>query len=298
MADPLLEIADDLYAQPLASFTPARDALVKQHKADKQLAAAIKSLRKPSVAAWVVNLFVRRDPDQVDQVLEVGAALREAAAALDAGQLRELTKQRRQLTSAVTTSARRVARLEGVNVTPAVADQVESTITAAMLDADASRAVRSGLLVSALVATGVEALDLAGHVAVPDALGFTATARPVGEADPAEPPQLRVVPDPDAKAKKLRAAEERVAAAEAAHEEAVAEHDAAVAEAQELRARTLQLQAEIEDLRTRMDALEQQADETDEALAEAEEGVTQATESVRETRSALAAARSARERLG
>ena len=74
-SDPLLEIADDLYALPLADFTPARDALAKEHKADKALAAAIKGLRKASVAAWVVNLLVRRDPDQVDQVLAVGEAL-------------------------------------------------------------------------------------------------------------------------------------------------------------------------------------------------------------------------------
>ena len=42
-------------------FTPARDALVKDHKADKDLAAALKKLKKPSLAAWVVNLLVRRD---------------------------------------------------------------------------------------------------------------------------------------------------------------------------------------------------------------------------------------------
>ena len=102
-ADPLLEIADDLYALPLADFTPARDALVKEHKADKALAASIKGLRKASAAAWVVNLLVRRDPDQVDQVLAVGEALREAQENLDATQLREFTKQRRQLTATVTT---------------------------------------------------------------------------------------------------------------------------------------------------------------------------------------------------
>src|SRR5918993_982940 len=96
-SDPLLEIADDLYALPLADFTPARDALVKEHKADKRLAASIKGLRKASVAAWVVNLLVRRDPDQVDQVLAVGEALRDAQDNLDATQLREFTKQRPQL---------------------------------------------------------------------------------------------------------------------------------------------------------------------------------------------------------
>ena len=106
-ADPLLEIADDLYALPLADFTPARDALAKEHKADKALAAGIKGLRKASLAAWVLNLLVRRDPDQVDQVLAVGAALRDAQENLDATQLREFTKQRRQLTASVTTAARR-----------------------------------------------------------------------------------------------------------------------------------------------------------------------------------------------
>ena len=78
MADPLLEIADDLYALPLGDFTPARDALAKEYKADKDLAAGIKGLRKASLAAWVINLLVRRNPDQVDQVLAVGAALRDA----------------------------------------------------------------------------------------------------------------------------------------------------------------------------------------------------------------------------
>ena len=57
-----------LYAEPLASFTPARDALAKDLKAagDTEAAARAKSLRKPALAAWVVNLLVRRDAEQVD----------------------------------------------------------------------------------------------------------------------------------------------------------------------------------------------------------------------------------------
>ena len=53
----LLEIADELYALPLEEFTPARDARAKELKGDKELAAAVKKLKKPSVAAWVVNLL-------------------------------------------------------------------------------------------------------------------------------------------------------------------------------------------------------------------------------------------------
>ena len=83
MTDTLLEVADELYALPLDQFTPERDARAKAAKGDKDLVAALKALRKPSLAAWVVNLLVRRETEQVDQVLAIGAALREAQEAMD-----------------------------------------------------------------------------------------------------------------------------------------------------------------------------------------------------------------------
>ena len=64
----LLEIADELYGLPLAEFTPARDARAKELKGT-DLAPRVKALRKPSTAAWVVNLLMRRETEQVDQVL-------------------------------------------------------------------------------------------------------------------------------------------------------------------------------------------------------------------------------------
>ncbi|WP_244242354.1 hypothetical protein [Nocardioides seonyuensis] len=293
----LLEIADELYGLPLPDFTPSRDALAKEHKADKELAAGIKGLKKASVAAWVVNLLVRRDPEQVEQVLTVGAALREAAADLDAAQLRELTKQRRQLTAAVTTSARRTARGEGVKVTESVAEQVEATLTSAMLDADAAKAVRSGLLVSPIVATGVGELDLSAAVALPGALGFEATTRSVTVPEPTARPQLHVVPDPEADKKARAAADERVREAETALEEAQAAARAPAETLAELEARTLQLQAEIDELRTRIAEHERALEETDDEIAEAEEARDEAEEAVAEAENALEDARRARARL-
>lgn len=296
-ANPLLEIADDLYALPLADFTPARDALVKEHKADKALAASIKGLRKASVAAWVVNLLVRRDPDQVDQVLAVGEALREAQDNLDATQLREFTKQRRQLTASVTTAARRMAREEGVRTTESVAEQVEATLTAAMLEPDAARAVRSGLLVTALSATGLGDLDLSGAVALPEALGFSAKARPAPGPDPTQRPQLHVVPDPDADAKARAAADERLADARAVLKEHEKEHRAARRAVEKLQARTLQVQSEIDELRGRLAILEDTLEEVDEELAEAEAAQAEVEEAVDEARSEVEEAREALERL-
>ena len=296
-ADPLLEIADDLYALPLADFTPARDALVKEHKADKALAASIKGLRKASVAAWVVNLLVRRDPDQVDQVLAVGEALRDAQDNLDATQLREFTKQRRQLTASVTTAARRMAREEGIRTTESVAEQVEATLTAAMLEPDAARAVRSGLLVTALSATGLGDLDLSGAVALPEALGFSAKARPAAAPDPTQRPQLHVVPDPDADAKARAAADERLAEARAVLKDHEKEHRAARRSVEKLQARTLQVQSEIDELRGRLADLEDTLEEVDEELAEAEAAQAEVEEAVDEARAEVEAAREARERL-
>ena len=301
MPDPLLAIADELYGLPIADFTPARDALVKEHKADKALAAAIKGLRKASVAAWVVNLLVRRDPDQVDQVVAVGAALRDAQDNLDATQLREFTKQRRQLTAAVTTTARRFAREEGVKVTQSVADQVEATITAAMLDAEAARAVRSGLLVSALEATGLGDLDLTGAVALPDALGFEATARPVAAPDPTARPQLHVVRDPEADQKARAAADKQVAEAKSELGAAQKDERAARRAVEKLQAKTLQLQSEIDELRSRIAALESDLEDTDDELGEAEAEQVEAEEAVAEAEAAVEAtveaAKAARERM-
>ena len=95
MAEDVLEIADELYGLGLGDFTSARDAKAKELKGTP-LAAEVKALRKPSLAAWVVNLLVRRDAEQVAQVLTVGASLREAAANLDGAELRALTKQPRR----------------------------------------------------------------------------------------------------------------------------------------------------------------------------------------------------------
>jgi hypothetical protein len=263
----LVAIADGLYAEPATAFTASRDRAAKGC-ADKALAARIKALRKPSVAAWAINLLVRREADQIEQVLGIAASLRAAAESMDGEELRSLTRQRRQLTAALTSTARSLVRENDVRLTEAVADQVEGMLTAAMLDPRAADVVRSGLVVTAFTATGVSDLDVDAVCAVPDALGHQASAvvRP--------PPNLQLVlPDDGVR---LDAARDRVE--EAALEAAGAreQHDHAVAAVGTLKARRLQLQGEIEELGRRLALLEDDVDRVDEDLEEAEEGVSEA----------------------
>lgn len=298
-AGELLRVADELYALPISDFTPTRDARSKQLKAshdpeESALAGPVKALRKPSLAAWVLNLLVRREPEQVEQVLQVGAALRDAQAGMSADELRALTRQRRQLTAAVTTQARTLAREEGIKVTEAVAVQVEATLTAAMVSRACGDAVRSGLLVAALATTGLDDLDPADFLAAPEALGFAAS--PTTATEPA-PPELKVVPDPDADAKAVAAAWERLETAEEQVDEARQALDEAAGDVESLRARQLQLEAEVDELRRRIAALEETYDEVDDELGDAETVREEAAASLADVVEQCNAARAALDRL-
>lgn len=286
----LVAVADRVYAEPVGAFTAARDAAAKAC-ADKALATRIKQLRKPSLAAWAINLLVRRESEQIGQVLELAESLRAAAESLDGDELRTLTRQRRQLTSALSTTAGQLAREFDVRLTGAVVDQVEGMLTAAMLDPVAAEVVRSGLVLTAFTSTGLSELDVAAVCAVPEALGHRATAL---EVAPAGPPSLHVVPDDT-----LRIAEARervdqgvVELAEATEE---LEHRTSISE--HLDARRLQLLGEIDELRRRLAGLEDDVDALDEEIDDAATTVAEATDLVASAGKALAAARAELDRL-
>jgi hypothetical protein len=295
--DALLEIADRLYAEPLPGFTPARDAAAraaaKGDPADPELAAQVKALRKPSVAAWAVNQLVRRESDQIDQVLALGEALRSAAESMAGEELRALTRQRRQLTNALAGTARDLAREHDVRLTDTVVDQVEAMLTAAMLDPVAARVVRSGLVLTAFTSTGVSEVDVHAVCAVPGAIGAQVAHRAAATARPS--PSLRLVPEDDGV--RRAAAEDAVDEASRAVDEAREELGQVAANVGELQARRLQLHGEIDELRRRLAALEDDVDAVDEDLEEAEGARDDAVVVLGEAEAELRAARAALERL-
>ncbi len=272
----LLRIAGDLYSGLPGDFTARRDRAERSARAegDKELGLAVKALRKPSVAAWAVNLLVRREATQIEEVLGLAGSLRSAAEALDGGELRALTKQRRALTNALTTRAAQLALECGSRLTRPVSEQVEDTLTAAMLDPGAAEAVRSGLLVRALSSTGLDPQDAgarADAVALPEALGTRAA--PVenhGESGPA----LHVVPPNRAVLRE--AARDRLAAAQHDHDAARREARRTDRAANDLQGRRLQLGNEIDELERRLaeagsdlEDLDDEIEAADEANAEA-----------------------------
>ena len=170
----LQEVAGELYGLVPEEFTAARNARVKTVRAsgDRQLAEEIRRLRKPTTAAWLLNLLARRHSEEVSQVLALGEELREAHRHLEADELRSLDRQRRQLIHALSAQVKDLARELGRHVSDQVSTEVEETLRAAMADPRAGAAISSGLLTDTFEATGLTPVDLDSVTALPT------TARP------------------------------------------------------------------------------------------------------------------------
>ncbi|APX01469.1 hypothetical protein [Arthrobacter sp. QXT-31] len=180
MEEELERAAQALYALPFDEFVAARTAAAKDAAtSNKPLAQAIRSLPKPSVAAWAVNMLAHHHPGAVQQLRTLGQTMQEAQASLDAAALRELAKERRKLLGSAVGEARLAAEEQGRKVSDPVATEVEETLRAATADLAAAAAVESGLLLHGLSADGVDQVDLSNAVAVPSALGKLPPPRPL-----------------------------------------------------------------------------------------------------------------------
>src|SRR5689334_3373488 len=128
------EIAWELYGLEPAEFTAARNAKAKEAKqdGDKELAAAITALGKPTMVGWLANQLIRQYPDEMHALLELGESLREATASLAGDQLKELSRQQRQVVHALVQQARGLASAAGHPASEDTARGVEETLHAAL----------------------------------------------------------------------------------------------------------------------------------------------------------------------
>ncbi len=268
--------ADELYGLPPEQFTAARDDFANRLRqaGERELATAVRDLRRPSVSAWLVNLLVRRRGPDLDDLVDIGDRIRSAMTSGAGDAVRTLTEERR---SAIESLVAAVEAMAGRPVTPAVAEEVRLTLEAATADLTAATAVRSGRLVRPLRYAGFGELpDLAGAVGL-------APAR----AAPAPRPAGRRPKDPAGRATA------RDEAARAAHHAAGAADDAQRAYEQRL---TEQVDAEARVVAA-TEAAQAAADQLA-AAHEAEKSATEATTTAREAaRAAHAAADAARRRL-
>jgi hypothetical protein len=142
---------DRLYHGPLEDFTAARNELAKSLRSDGDTAAAdwVKGLKKPTRAAWLVNQLAAKNSKAVKELLRASAELRDAqdemlAGATDQRKLRESARRERKAIDALTQSAERIGRGEGVG--QQILARVSETLQAAASDPDLGEAIERGRL--------------------------------------------------------------------------------------------------------------------------------------------------------
>ena len=162
--------ADELYSVLPAEFIAARDARAKEVRSsgDEPLYRQIKKLRRPSVAAWLVNVLARSD-EGFEEFSDLSRRLRDAQTHLDAPTMKELGQERTRVVAELVERAVALAKNADPEYrdTATVRDQVTSTLTAAVADPTAEAAVTSGRLVSPLSYAGFGEVDLTDAVATP-----------------------------------------------------------------------------------------------------------------------------------
>lgn len=150
------DATDALYAGALEDFVASRDALARALRADgdREAAAAVRKLAKPSRAAWAVNRLVRAHPDEVAALLEAGETLAASQEQLldgaDPAVLRTAAEAARALVDALAAQA----EADG-----ATRDKVRATLHAATVDAEVREAVRAGRLTREASASGFGGLE-------------------------------------------------------------------------------------------------------------------------------------------
>jgi len=274
----LAEIAAKLYAGSPDDFIATRNARAKD-AADPDLAQQIRALRKPSVAAWVVNVFARERAQALAQALELAEELREAQTDLDAAALTQLSKQRRALTDRLAQDAAALATERGGRVTASTLEAVQQTISAAFFDRDAATAVASGRLIRELEPSG--SLDLAAAVGG-------------GEVEPAH---ATAVPTDELKARRERhKAERAVHDAEQALSRAQREQKSTERDLSEALARYDELDSRQKELDTELRRVRDEAADLHGRMGQLEERRSAADEKVDAAEQALAAAQAALEK--
>jgi hypothetical protein len=273
-------VATELYGRLPSEFVAARDARSGEARAagDRQLATAIKAMRRPTTSAWLANWLARERAEELGRLIALGAAMRQAQDHLAGDQLRQLSRQRHQVVAALASEAARAAAEAGLTVGGQAASELEETLQAAMADPGAADALRSAHLTVALHHTG---------------FGPTDSVQPPPRTQEEEPEQVSEQADQEAETRRrhrLDAATAALRQAESVATDAASTATEAQRVADEARARLGHLREEVAELTKQLAAAQ-----SDEAMAattaeEADKGTTAAQVAATDAAEAVAAA--------
>ena len=163
--------AERLYGLPLDEFTAARDARARELRCDgeREKAAEVAALRKPVLAAWLVNMLARDERGDIRELVAAAEGIKAGKEGADAAF--------RQALERLTDAGRRLLAAEGRSA-DATLQQVAGTLRAAA--ASDPELLASGTLTQPIEPSGFGAMAGASR---PHARSRTAKAQAAKRVD-------------------------------------------------------------------------------------------------------------------
>jgi hypothetical protein len=284
-----------LYQLPLEQFVATRDQLARRLRAagDRAAARQVAALRRPPVSAWAANQLAHAAPHALEELLEAGAALRQAQQEALAGQrgaarrLRTATAHLRAAITRLSQRAETVLVRAGHAASDATLTRLAATLQAAATGDEATRAaLAQGRLQGDLDPAGF-GLDLVPAPAEPAGPANLVSEAPADRAK-ARRARARVVAQ-RALEQTRRAAEQAQVVLDQAQALAASRQEVA----QEAQRRSEQLTVTAQDLADRASAAAAAADEARQAAEVADRDAAEVADRVRTARQAAEAAAAA-----
>lgn len=303
----LVESIDGLYRLAPEEFVAAREALVKQLRADKRRveANAVHGLARPSIAAWAANAVSRTKPELIEELIAASAALADASRSAITGGgatgFREAQTNRREAARRLVNAA--VEFLTEQNRGGHPLDDLRALFDAAATDPNVATALRAARLTRApdasdgfdLFAQTLPAefpTQIVGAARAPTQRGATAADPALASAATKKPTARRSTSPPAAAREADRSAAE-IAGAEAAIGEAARARDAAARVVESLSAEADTASAERDELERAFAAARERADAAAEAFDSGRRALQDADDALARARSRLDASRQA-----
>jgi hypothetical protein len=153
------EALDELYGAALDEFVAERKRLANKLGGDD--AKEVAALKKPNVAAWVLNQLARRERRDVDLLLDAGHRLRQAQAGVLRGAEKETFEDARRKESdalkRLTKAAERLLRDARGSASASTLAQINESLRAAAITEEGRELLARGRFTEPLRASGFDA---------------------------------------------------------------------------------------------------------------------------------------------
>jgi hypothetical protein len=251
---------DRLYVAPREDFVRERDALVRtlRKAGDREVAAEVAALRKPTLVAWTVNQLAHNERRDVDLLLDAGRRIIDAQqSSIAQGGRADLDAAQASLRRAISGLTTRASAILGPEASKTTLTRIAETLRTAATAPSGRELLARGRLSEELSGTGWEIV--AGFTPSSRTQSKRAAKKAKAEKKAATPNEIaaRREAEIQSQTRRLRELKKSLTAAEKAQRTASRQERAAAERLEELRSARADADAEVETLGDEIAAAEQ-----------------------------------------